>query len=305
MSEARKPWQGVVVALPTPFRADLAVDYDRLQQQVRWLSAAGCHGVSPCGAVGEYQTLTEQERTDVVRAVVEAAPAGCAVVVGIGGYGSRQSRDWAERAAETGADALLAPPPSGYPAPDPEVVAHYRAIAAVGLPVVVHNDPYDTRVDVTPELMATIAETDGIVAIQESSADVRRLHRLRALCPHLDVLVGTDDVVLESVICGARGWLGAFPNVLPDLSVRLYRLCVAGDLAGALALYTELHPLLGWHSRPEAVQAVKFGMELTGRYGGPCRPPRGPLPAASAERLRRVMSRVLVGDEVAVRSSFG
>ncbi len=288
-----RPWRGVLVAVTTPFRADLSVDFDQLQEHVRWLAAEGCNGVAPCASMGEYRALSDDERAAVVRATVQAAPSGCAVVPGVGGYGSRQARHWAEQAAEAGAHGVLARPPDGPVARAADVVAHYREVAAVGLPVVAHNDPYDTRLDLTPDLLATVAEIDGIVAVKEVSGDVRRLHRLRDLCPHVDVLVGADDVVLELVLCGATGWVATLPNALPRQAVRLYELCVARDLGRALPLYAELHPILGWASRPEAVQAVKLAMECAGRFGGQCRPPRGPLPRAAADGVRRDVLRAL------------
>ncbi|MEU7961539.1 MULTISPECIES: dihydrodipicolinate synthase family protein [Micromonospora] len=290
---AGRPWRGVLVAVTTPFRDDLGVDFDRLQEHVRWLAEAGCHGVTPCASVGEYRALSDDERADVVRATVQAAPPGCAVLPGVGGYGSRQSRRWAEQAAAAGAHGVLAPPPDGYPAGDADVVAHYREVTAVGLPVVAHNDPYDTRVDLTPELLARVAETDGIVAVEEFSGDVRRVHRIRDLCPHVDVLAGADDVLLELVLCGARGWVSGLSNALPRPALRLYDLCAAGDLARALPLYAELHPAFGWGSRPEAVQAIKLAMDAAGRFGGRCRPPRGPLPPPAAARLHRDLVRAL------------
>lgn len=293
---ARKPWQGVVVAIPTPFRDDLSVDFDRLQEHVQWLADEGCHGVTPCGSLGEYQNLSDTERADVVRAAVQAAPPGFSVVPGVGGYGSRQSRHWAEQARSVGAHAVLALPPNTYAARDADVLAHYREVAGVGLPVVAYNNPFDTKVDLTPELLAAIAETDGVVAVKEFSGDVRRLHRIRDLAPHLDVLAGADDVLLELVVCGATGWIAGFPNALPRLSVRLYELCRARDLAAALPLYAELHPIFGWDSKPEFVQAIKLGMELAGRYGGPCRPPRGPLPASARTQVTKDMERARKAD---------
>jgi 1-pyrroline-4-hydroxy-2-carboxylate deaminase len=283
----RKPWHGVVVALATPFRDDQSIDFDRLQEHVRWLADQGCHGMTPNGSLGEYQTLTDTERDDVVRATVEAAPSGCSVVPGVGAYGWHQSRHWAQSAAKAGAHAVLALPPTAYKASAEEVVAHYRAIAGVGLPVVTYNNPYDTRVDLTPELLATIAEIDGVVAVKEFSGDVRRLHRIAELAPHLDVLAGADDVLLELMLVGARGWIAGLPNALPALSVRLYGMAEAGAARDALALYRRLHPIFRWDSRPEFIQAIKLTMDLVGRYGGPCRPPRLPLPAARAAQVRK------------------
>ncbi|MEV7226887.1 dihydrodipicolinate synthase family protein [Polymorphospora sp. NPDC051019] len=288
-----RPWRGVVAALVTPFTADLRVDFDRLQEHVRWLATEGCDGFAVAGPPGEYQTLTDGERADVLRAVVAAAPPDRSVLANVSGYGSHQSAHWAEQAARAGADAVLALPPTGYRARPAEVVAHYREIAAAGLPVVAYNDPGETAVDLTPELMATVAEIDGLAAVQEASGDVRRLHRIRVLCPHVDVLAGVDDLVRELVVFGAAGWIGGLPNALPRQTVCLYRRFAGGDPAGAAALYATLYPLLSWNSRPESVQALKCTMEIAGRYGGPCRPPRVPLPAVDANRLRRDVERAV------------
>jgi len=282
-----KAWHGVVVAAALPFREDLSVNLDCYQEHVRWLADKGCHGITPNGSLGEYQVLTDGERADVVRAAIEAAPAGFSVVPGVGAYGAAESCRWVEQAAQAGAQAVLALPPNAYRASDEEVVAHYREVAAVGLAVVVYNNPYDTKVDLTPELLGQLAELDGVVAVKEFSGDVRRIHQIRELAPALDVLAGADDVLLELMLMGAVGWIAGFPNALPAESVRLYELAREGDLAAALPLYRSLHPVFRWDSRKEFIQAIKVSMEMVGRYGGPCRLPRLPLPAEQEAQVRK------------------
>jgi 4-hydroxy-tetrahydrodipicolinate synthase len=282
-----KPWHGVLVAIATPFTDDLEIDFDRLQEHVAWLAANGCHGIVPNGSLGEYQTLTDAERTAVVRAVVEAVPSGVSVIPGVGAYGGHQARMWAEVAAQAGAQAVMSLPPNAYAASPAEVVAHYEAVASAGLPVVAYNNPFDTKVDLTPALLAALYSRDLIVAVKEFSGDVRRLHQIRELAPGLDVLCGADDVLLEMVMQGAPGWIAGFPNALPAQSVELFELCRAGRIAEALPLYPRVHAAYRWDSRPVFVQAIKLGMDLAGRYGGPCRPPREPLTDEQERRVRR------------------
>ena len=290
---SHKPWHGVLVAITTPFRDDLSIDFDKLQEHVAWLAGNGCHGIVPNGSLGEYQTLTDAERAQIVTCVVEAAPEGVAVVPGVGAYGGHQGRRWAEQAATAGAHAVMSLPPNGYAASRAEVVAHYEAVAAAGLPVIAYNNPFDTKVDLVPELLAELHDRDLVVAVKEFSGDVRRLHQLRELAPGLDVLAGADDVLLELVMQGAVGWIAGFPNALPTQSVDLFELCRAGDLDRALPLYTAVHAAYRWDSRPVFVQAIKLGMELAGRYGGPCRPPRLPLPDDVAAQVTADMKRAL------------
>jgi dihydrodipicolinate synthase/N-acetylneuraminate lyase len=280
-------WRGIVVATALPLREDLSVDFDRYQEHVAWLAANGCDGVSPNGSLGEYQVLTDQERDDVVRAAVEAAPEGFSVIPGTGAYGAAESRRWAEQAQEAGAHAVLSLPPNAYRASAGEVVSHYRELAAVGLPIVAYNNPFDTNVDLTPELVARIAEFDNVVAVKEFSADVRRVHQIRGLAPRVDVLAGADDVLLELALMGAVGWIGGFSNALPRECRRLYDLAVAQDIEHALPLYQQVHDAFAWDSRHTFIQAIKLAMDMAGRYGGPCRLPRLPLTEAEEARARK------------------
>ncbi len=287
------PWRGIVAAAALPFKNDFSIDFDAYQEHVSWLCENGCDGVSPNGSLGEYQTLSDKERADVVCAAVEAAPAGASVVPGTGAYGGAQSRHWAEQALEAGAHAVLSLPPATYRASVDEVVAHYAEINKVGLPIVAYNNPYDTNVDLTPDALARVGELENIVAVKEFSADLRRVHQIRRLAPHIDVLAGADDVLVELVLMGAVGWIGGFSNATPVLCRRLYDLALAGEVAEARALYTEVHAAFCWDSRHTFVQAIKLAMDMAGRYGGACRLPRLPLPAELESQVRADIEQAL------------
>jgi 1-pyrroline-4-hydroxy-2-carboxylate deaminase len=282
----RQPWHGVLVATALPFTTDLAVDHDRYAEHVRWLAENGCDGVTPNGSLGEYQTLSDDERAAVVRTAVAAAPSGFTVMPGVAAYGALQARRWTEQAAEAGASAVMLLPPNAYRADERAVVEHYREVSRVGLPVVAYNNPIDTKVDLTPALLSRLHGEGLIVGVKEFSGDVRRPYEIAELAPGLELLVGADDVTLELVLAGATGWVSGYTNALPRPCVELYRACAAGDLATALPLYRRLHPLLRWDSKTEFVQAIKLSMDVVGRYGGPCRPPRTAL-TAEQERVVR------------------
>jgi 1-pyrroline-4-hydroxy-2-carboxylate deaminase len=292
MAAERTPWHGVLVATALPFTDDLAVDFDRYAEHVAFLAGEGCHGVVPNGSLGEYQTLTPEERSQVVRAAVAAAPEGCTVLPGIAAYGSAEARRWAQDAAEAGCPAVMLLPPNAYRADERVVVEHYRAVAEVGLPIVAYNNPIDTKVDLTPDLLARLYGEGLIVAVKEFSGDVRRIYRIAEHAPGLDVLVGADDVTLELALAGAPGWVAGYPNALPRSCVELFQAAREGDLGTALPLYRALHPLLRWDSLTEFVQAIKLSMDVLGRYGGPCRPPRLPLLPEQARVVREATEKV-------------
>ncbi|MFI5805920.1 dihydrodipicolinate synthase family protein [Streptomyces sp. NPDC051561] len=286
------PWRGIMVATTLPFRDDLTVDFDTYAAQVARLLEAGCDGVVPNGSLGEYQTLTDDERAQVVRTAVEVA-GGDRVMPGVAAYGSAESRRWAEQAAESGAGSVLLLPPNAFRAEASSVLAHYAEVASVGVPVVAYNNPFDTKVDLTPELLAALHSDGSIVAVKEFSGDVRRAYEIAELAPELDLLIGADDVLLELALAGAVGWIAGYPNALPSSSVALYRAAINGDLATALPLYRTLHPLLRWDSKTEFVQAIKLSMDLAGERGGPTRPPRFPLPTAEAAAVRATTEKLI------------
>ncbi len=168
-------------------------------------------------------------------------------------------------------------PPNAYRADERAVVEHYREIAKVGLPISAYNNPIDTKIDLTPQLLATLYDEGLIGAVKEFSGDVRRVYEIAELAPGLELVIGTDDTVLEVALAGAVGWVAGYPNAFPDACVELYRACVDRDLDTALPLYRAMHPLLRWDSKTEFVQAIKLSMDMVGRTGGRCRPPRQPL----------------------------
>jgi len=281
---------GVIVATALPYAEDasapagLRPDLDRYAEHCQWLVANGCRGVGPNGSLGEYSSLSDAERRQVAQTAVAAVHGQGVVVVGVHGAGAHQARHWAELAAEDGADGVLCLPPTMYRANRAEVVHHFTEVAKAGLPIMIYNNPIDTKVDLTPDLVAELAQIDNVVAVKEFSGDVRRVLEIRE-ATDIAVIAGADDVVLESLLMGATGWFAGFPNVFPAESARLYALATEGRLEEARALYEPLVAAFRWDSRVEFVQAIKFGMDYVGRFGGPSRPPRGPLSAEQRELL--------------------
>ncbi|MGW1681550.1 dihydrodipicolinate synthase family protein [Saccharopolyspora sp. NPDC002376] len=288
MTEQLKPWHGIHVASALQFDDDLSVDYDGFAEHVQWLAANGMHGITPNGSLGEYQTLTAEERARVVTTAIEAAPEGFHVMPGVAAYGALETRRWVEHAAESGAHSVLMLPPNVYRADRAAIVEHYRLAAEVGIPIVAYNNPLDTKIDLSPALLAELHSEGYIVGVKEFTGDVRRAYEIKELAPELDLLIGTDDVLLEVGLAGAVGWIAGYPNALPAASLELYQLATSGnpaDIAKALPIYRDLHPLLRWDSKTEFVQAIKLSMDVVGRKGGRCRPPRSPLAPEIADKV--------------------
>jgi 4-hydroxy-tetrahydrodipicolinate synthase len=299
MSESPVDLGGVVVAITLAFKEDpsapagLAVDYDRFGQHCDWLIANGCRGVGPNGSLGEYSSLSEEERRKVVQVAVDAVGGRGIVIAGAHGVGSHHAKVWAEYAGEDGADAVILLPPTIFRASDSEVIEHFTRVAEVGLPLMVYNNPFDTKVDILPSVVAELAQIPNIVAIKEFSGDVRRILDIKERCD-IDVVAGADDLLFESLVDGAVGWFAGFPNAFPREAVEIYNLVVAGKIDEARDLYRHLVALFRWDSRVEFVQAIKLTMDIVGgSYGGPTRPPRGPLSAANEAKVRADAKRAI------------
>ncbi|AQX79445.1 dihydrodipicolinate synthase family protein [Plantibacter flavus] len=290
---------GVIVATTLAFKEDasapagLAVDYDRFAEHCNWLIENGCRGVGPNGSLGEYSSLTDAERRKVIQVAVDTVGDRGLVVAGVHGVGWHQAQQWAEYAKEDGADGVLLLPPTIYRANDDEVIEHYSRVDEVGLPIMAYNNPIDTKVDLTPDLLVELAKLEHVVAVKEFSADIRRVLEIQDKTD-LDVIAGADDLLFESLVAGAVGWFAGYPNAFPREAVELYTLVTSGRVDEARTLYRELVPVFGWDSKTEFVQAIKLSIDIAGEsYGGPTRPPRGPLNALQTEQVTTHTRRAL------------
>jgi len=187
---------------------------------------------------------------------------------------------------------MCLPPTSHAPTPE-EVLAHFREVARVGLPIIVYNNPFSTRVDLTPAVLARLAEIGQVVAVKEFSQDIRRVAAIRQAAPRLEVICGSDDTFVEAMFMGATGWIAGFANSFPRQSVELFQLCAAQRWPEAIESYLAFLPLLRWDADPRFVQAIKLAQEEAGFYGGPVRLPRLALPAGDAEELRALVRRYM------------
>lgn len=274
---------GVVVATTLPFKEDpsapagLAVDYEKFAEHIDFLMNNGVRGIGANGSMGEYEALTDEERRKVIQVAVKVVSGRGIVIAGAHGTGWPSAKKWAEYAKEDGADGLLLLPPTIYSSNEDEVYTHFAKVAEVGLPIMAYNNPFSTKIDLSPELIARLAEIPEVVAIKEFSGDIRRVLAIRELSD-IDVICGTDDLLFESLIDGAVGWFAGYPNAFPKESVEIYDLVKEGKITEAFAIYEQLVTVFRWDTKIEFVQAIKLSMDLAGQsYGGVTRPPRGPL----------------------------
>jgi 1-pyrroline-4-hydroxy-2-carboxylate deaminase len=286
----RQDWRGVFPAITTPFRADLSVDHDALAQHVSWMIDSGCGAIVPLGSLGESATLTPTEKVDILRTCCDAASGRVPIIAGIAGLATAECVALARSAERVGCGGLMALPAYVYYSDWRETRAHYSAvIGATSLSCMLYNNPIAYRTDVTAPQLAELAAThENLHGVKESSGDVRRVTAVRAeLGDRLAVFAGLDDMILEAVPAGASGWIAGLVNALPEESVRVFDLAVAGQWEEATALYHWFLPLLRMDTVPKFVQLIKLVQAEMGRGSPSVRPPRLQL---EGEELRNALA---------------
>jgi 1-pyrroline-4-hydroxy-2-carboxylate deaminase len=294
-------WQGVFPAVTTQFTEALALDVYATAGLVDRLIGEGVHGLIMLGTVGENCSLSAEEKRTVLKAAKEAAKGRVPVLSGVAEYTTELASRFAAEAAEIGIDGLMVLPGMVYKSDPRETVAHYKAVAAAGpLPIMIYNNPIAYGVDILPEMFVELASSPTLVSIKESSEDPRRLTDIRNLLRDRYVLfAGVDDVVLESLMLGAVGWVSGLANVFPRESVELFQLAKAGRWAEAREIYAWFMPLLHLDTVPKLVQYIKIGQEVLGMASERVRPPRLVL---EGEERRRIIK--LYEDALAARPRF-
>jgi len=285
-----RPLRGTYTVLVTPFTANgAAVDLPALERLIDFQIENGIDGLIPLGSTGEFLSVSREERTAITETVVRAAAGRVPVLVGTGAEDTRDAVALAREADGLGADGVLVIPPFYSMPTEDELYVHYKAIAdAIGIPVMVYNNPSTANVDLTPAILARLSTISGCRYVKESTLEVTRVRDIIAACDgRMEVFAGV--LGYESAWLGAVGWVAVCSNVAPRLSADMFRAAAAGDRAAALPLYRYLTPLLPWVGGPRYVSGTKAAMRLIGRDMGPPRPPRLPLPESDIPALQAVL----------------
>jgi 4-hydroxy-tetrahydrodipicolinate synthase len=276
---------GIYVATATPFRDDGSFDEAAYRQHVEALVAAGVHGLVPAGTTGESPTLTDAEKTLMFQLCLATAKGKAKVVAGAGTNSTAKSVKAVELAAAAGVDGVLAVVPY-YNKPTPAgLIAHFRAIADVGLPVMLYNIPGRTGVNMTPESIAKAGEHSNLVAVKEASGGVTATAELKALAPKLDVLSGDDGLFLPCLAVGGDGVVSVAANVAPAEMVALWNAWQAGDARKARQINERLTPLYRALFVETNPIPVKAALNLIGRYGRAMRLPMTEATPATVANL--------------------
>lgn len=293
-------FRGTYTVLITPFTPDgLSVDVAALKKLVNWQIEQGIHGLIPLGSTGEFLSLTADERQLVIETCISTAAKRVPVLIGTGAEWTDDCVRLSREAESMGADGVMIIPPYYSSPTEDELFEHYRRVGeAIGIPIMLYNNPATANVDLKPELVARLSRIDNCRYIKESTLEVTRVRDILALCgDRMTVFAGI--LGYESFWLGAQGWVAVCSNLIPRESARLFELVAdRQDMPGALALYHQILPIVRWVGGHRYVAASKDGLGMMGLPVGKPRAPRLPLPAADAVELRAALGRLGLLDSI-------
>ncbi len=289
---SRVIFEGTYTALVTPFKDDQSIDWDAFERLVEGQIAAGVQGIVPCGTTGESPTLSDEERTLIVKICVEEARGKVPVLAGAGGYDTREVIHAARQMERAGANGLLSVTPY-YNKPTPDgLVQHYKAIAeSTSLPIVLYNVPGRTGCNIDVATLTRLAAIPNIIGVKEASGNMQQAcEYVRAVPPDFIVLSGEDAITIPMMSIGARGVICVVSNEVPGEIAKMVGAAERGDVAAARAMHQRLLPLMVVNfceSNPIPVKAAMAEMGLIEEaYRLPMVPPR----AESRARIHKVLS---------------
>ena len=237
---------GSIVALVTPMIPDsLDVDWDALERLIEWHIEQGTHAIVAVGTTGESATLSVEEHSQVIRAVVQISKGRIAVIAGTGANCTREAIELTEAAKTAGADACLLVTPY-YNKPTQEgLYQHFKAIAeAVDIAQILYNVPGRTACDMLPETVIRLSAIENIVGIKEATGNLARAAELIDQAPdNFAIYSGDDHSARELILLGGHGDISVTANVAPRKMSQMCEAALAGDAEKALVIDRQLLPV--------------------------------------------------------------
>ena len=268
---------GLLLPITTPFSANEDVDMAALKANINRWNTSGITGYVVLGSTGERVNLNEREFLQVVELTRKAVPQTMTFIVGAGQQSTRGTISEVERAATSGADAVLVITPSFYRSAITQaaLLDYYSAVAdAAKIPVLLYSMPDLTGIVIEPETAARLSQHANIIGMKDSSNDVERFSRsVQMVDQDFAMMIGNGTVFSEALQAGARAGILAVGCCAPQICLDIYKAIQAGDIDRANVLQQKLTPLARAVTRTYGIGGLKAALEMAGYTGGTVRAP--------------------------------
>jgi len=284
-------WKGVFPAATTQLKRDQSLDLKATARHLEVLIDSGVSGLIMLGSLGENTALEAEEKRRVMEMAVKTSAGRVPVLSGVAECSTAAACRYARDMEKLGADGLMVLPAMVYKADPRETITHFRTVAkASELPIICYNNPVAYTVDITPEMFAELADEKTLVAIKESSGNVRRITDLfNTVGNRYTIFTGVDDLALESVLLGAEGWIAGVGLAFPRENQYLWELATSGQWEKARELYRWYTPLLHLDIPIKFVQYIKLAIQECGLGAEWVRAPRLPLEGREREEILKII----------------
>ena len=288
-------WQGIFPAVTTKFHADESIDAEGTARHIDFQIRNGIHGLVTCGSLGEASTLTLEEKLQVAKIALDTSKGRIPVLANVSETSTREALRYIAGANQLGVDGFMVMPSVIYAADPREAMLNVRTMAeAARKPLMIYNNPVAYKVDLKPEHMAELADCEWLVAIKESTDNIRRITDLRnTVGDRYQLFLGVDDLAYEGLALGCDGLLAGVGCAFPRETVALYDLMKAGQFAEALKLYQWMTPMLHLDVSTKLVQNLKLIDAIVGVGTEHMRRPRLPLIGAEREFVEGIVKKAL------------
>ena len=291
----RPDWNGIYPALTTKLTTNDKLDIPLYLKNIEAQINAGIHGCVIAGSLGEASTLSQKEKISLLDATIAHVDGRIPVVMNIAEQSTAKAVIAAHNAQKSGADGLMMLPPMRYLADSYETVEFYKSVAnSCDLPIMVYNNPYDYKIEITISMFEELLKVSNIGATKESTRDVTNVTRLKnAFGDDLKILCGVDTLAMEELILGADGWVAGLVDAFPEETVVIYELIKQNRINEARKIYRWFMPLLELDIHPKLVQNIKLAEVATGLGSEFVRPPRLPLSGMERKRVQNIIDEAL------------
>lgn len=283
-----RPFGTVMTAMVTPFGRNGEVDTAVLQQLASYLVDRGSDAILVNGTTGESPTTSDEEKADIVRAVVDAVGDRATVVAGVGSYDTAHSVRVAQQAAAAGAHGALVVTPYYSRPQQSGLLSHFRAVAdATDLPVMLYDIPPRSVVEIEPNTLIELAHDPRITAVKDAKGN---LHSGSIVIGATDLAYysGDDPLTLPWMAVGAVGCVSIISHVVGPHVRAMVDAALAGDYRTARAIHLALLPAHTAMSRTGGGAGLVFAKAALALAGVPVGTPRLPQVPATEEQIARI-----------------
>ena len=286
-------FKGAGVAIVTPMKDNLEINYDKLDEMLEEQIAGGTDSIIICGTTGESATMTEAEHSEVIRFAIERVNHRIPVIAGTGSNCTRTAIELSKEAEKDGADGLLLVTPYYNKATQNGLAAHYTAICnEVKIPAILYNVPSRTGCSIQPQTLARLVkDVDNIVGVKEASGNIGTVAEIMHLCDgNIDLYSGNDDQVVPLLSLGGIGVISVLSNVAPKYVHDMVYKYLEGDTAGSCKMQLDAIPMCNALFCEVNPIPVKAALNMMGKEVGPLRMPMTEIEDAHREVLRKAMT---------------